>query len=209
MAASMREDCVVANYAKSGASTKSFIRDGHWQKLMRAVRPGDFVAIQFGHNDQKRSTEFYLNERWADPKGLFRENVRLMVGDVRAMGATPILLSPICRGTFDKEGRKLVDSEHKSDGVCLRSYRDAMCELAKEQDCDYIDMNGLTRDLMERIGKDEAMKFFVISTGYKKCKDGEPSKDTTHPCKAGAEALAELFRQDVMSRNLPIAALFR
>ena len=208
LVASMREGCGVANYAKSGASTKSFIKSGVWQKLMREVRPGDFVAIQFGHNDQKRSTEFYVNERWADPKGLFRANVRRMVNDVRDVGAVPLLLSPICRGTFDKEGQKLVDTEHKSDGVCLRSYRDAMCELAKELDCDYVDMNGLTRELMERLGKEASMKFFVISTGYRNGKDGEPSKDTTHPCKAGAEAFARLFVDDVKSRGLPVAEMF-
>lgn len=208
LGASMREGCSVVNYAKSGASTKSFIASGEWMKVKRAIRPGDFVAIQFGHNDQKRSTEFYRNERWADPKGLFRDNVRLMVRDVREMGATPILLSPICRGTFDAAGKKLVDSEHKSDGVCLGSYRDAMCELAKELDCDYVDMNGLTRDLMERIGKDESMKFFVISTGLLKGKDGEPSKDTTHPCKAGAEAFAKLFMTEVNARGLSVGELF-
>lgn len=49
----------VANFAKSGASTKSFFAEGRWKKLLAEVRPGDFVAIQFGHNDQKRSTEFY------------------------------------------------------------------------------------------------------------------------------------------------------
>ena len=209
LGASMREGCEVANYAQSGASTKSFIKDGHWLKIKGAVRPGDFVAIQFGHNDQKRSTEFYRNERWADPRGLFRENVRLMVKDVRRLGAIPLLLSPICRGTFDADGKELVDSVHNSDGVCLGSYRDAMCELSKELDCDYVDMNGLTRDLMVRIGKNESMKFFVISTGYKKGKDGEPSKDTTHLCAAGAEAFARLFIDNVKSRNLPVSELFK
>ena len=206
---SMVEGCAVRNYARSGASTKSFVKSGMWQKLMADVRPGDFVAIEFGHNDQKRSTEFYQKERWADPKGLFREIVRGWVKDIRAKGATPLLLSPICRGTFDKTGKKLVDSEHKSDGVCLRSYRDAMRELSEELCCDFVDMNNLTRNLMEGLGKDESMKFFVISTGLVKGKDGEPSKDTTHPCKAGAEAFAKLFIDDVKTRNLPVAKLFR
>ena len=206
---SMADGCGVANYARSGASTKSFVKSGLWRKLIDEVRQGDFVAIQFGHNDQKRSNDFYRRERWADPKGLFREIVRDWVKDIRAKGATPVLLSPICRGTFDGEGRRLVDTEHAADGVCLGSYRDAMRELSEELKCDYVDMNGLTRELMEKVGKDEAMKFFVVSTGYVRGKDGEPAKDTTHPCKAGAEAFAELFRRDVMSRNLPIAALFR
>ena len=205
---SMLEGCSVANYACSGASTKSFSRSGRWDRLISHVRKGDFVAIQFGHNDQKRSNDFCRRERWADPKGLFRDIVRGWVADVRAKGATPILLSPICRGTFDKEGLKLVDVEHATDGVCLRSYRDAMRELSEELGCDYVDMNGLTRDLLEGIGRDEAMKFFVISTGLVRDKDGEPSKDTTHPIRAGAEAFARLFVDDVKGRNLSVARMF-
>ena len=69
-------------------------------------------------------------------------------------------------------------------------------------------MNGLTRELMEWIDKDESMKFFVISTGYKEGKDGEPSKDTTHPCQCGAEMYAQLFIDEVRRRNLPVARLF-
>ena len=206
---SMKDGCKVANYARSGASTKSFVASGMWAKLIAGVKPGDFVAIQFGHNDQKRSTEFYQKERWADPKGLFREIVRDWVKDIRAKGASPILLSPICRGTFDKTGKRLVDSEHKSDGVCLRSYRDAMRELSAELGCDFVDMNTLTWKLLESLGKDESMKFFVISTGVVKGKDGEPAKDVTHPIKAGAEAFAKLFIEDVTARNLAVAKMFR
>ena len=206
---SMRPGCTVTNYAASGHSTKSFVKSGKWQKLIGDVKSGDFVAIQFGHNDQKRSNEFYQKERWADPKGLFREIVRDWVGQVRAKGATPILLSPICRGTFDRDGKRLVDATHKSDGVCLGSYRDAMRELAAELKCDYVGMNEMTRELMEKVGKDESMKFFVISTGVVKGKDGEPAKDVTHPIKAGAEAFARLFVDDVKARKLSVAKMFR
>jgi lysophospholipase L1-like esterase len=199
----MREGCGVVNYAQSGASTKSFRNAGRWQKLISNVCPGDYVAIAFGHNDQKRSKKADREKRWADPNGLFREIVRDWVKDVRAKGATPILMSPICRGTFDAKGEKLVDPQCKSDGLCLGSYREAMKELSEELKCDYVDMNGLTRELMERVGKEEAMKFFVISTGYRN------RKDVTHPCKAGAEAFARLFLENVKSRNLSVAELFR
>ena len=205
---SMKAGCQVRNFAKSGDSTRNFAKTGRWANLIKQVGKGDFVGIQFGHNDQKRYTEYYLKERWADPKGLFREIVCGWVKEIRAKGATPLLLSPICRGTFDKEGKKLTDGADK-EGVCLRSYRDAMCELAQELKCDYVDMNGLTRDLLEKVGKDEAMKFFVISTGYVKGKDGEPAKDVTHPIKAGAEAFAKLFVADVKKRNLTVSKLFR
>ena len=193
---------VITNFARSGHSTKSFRADGHWAKLIAAARPGDFVLIQFGHNDQKNYSPFYLKERYADPNGLFREIVRGWVKEVRAKGAKPILASPICRGQFEADGKRVRDGG-------LGAYRDAMMELSVELGCDYVDMNTLTRRLMERVGRKETEKFFVISTGLIKSKDGEPSQDVTHPIKAGAVAFAKLFVDDVKKRGLPVAALFR
>jgi DNA sulfur modification protein DndE len=204
---SMKSGCKVANYAKSGASTKSFIEAGHWAKLIAAVRPGDFVGIQFGHNDQKCSSKFYLEKRFAPPDGLFRENVRKFVSEIRAKGGKPVLMSPIVRGTFGKDG-KLVDAPNKR-GISLQSYRTAMRELSDELKTDYVDMNQMTRDLLNKVGKDESMKFFVISTGLIKSKDGEPSKDITHPIQAGASAFAKLFIDDVKARKLEIAEMFK
>ena len=205
----MKAGCSIGNFAKSGHSTKSFEADGHWTQLISSAKSGDFVVIQFGHNDQKRSTPYYAERRWADPNGLFMDIVRKWVGEVRAKGATPILASPICRATFDKDGKKLIDTVDATTGINLGSYRDAMASLAAELKCDYVDMNTLTRNLMERIGREESEKFFVISTGLVLSKDGEPAKDVTHPIKAGAEAFARLFVDDVKKRGLSVAALFR
>lgn len=191
---------VISNFAKSGASTKSFRADGHWAKLIAAVKPGDFVLIEFGHNDQKRSNDFYREKRWADPNGLFREIVRDWVSDVRTKGATPILASPICRGFFDAKGR-VVDGG-------LGAYRTAMKELSEELHCDFVDMNALTRQQMEKVGRAETEKYFVYSTGLVKSKDGEPAKDLSHPIKKGAETFAQLFVADVRARGLPVARLF-
>jgi lysophospholipase L1-like esterase len=206
MEKSMKPGCKVNNFAKSGASTKSFIEAGYWAKLVAAIKPGDYVGIQFGHNDQKCNTKFYLEKRFAPPDGLFKDNVRKFVSDIRAKGAKPILMSPIVRGTFGKDG-KLYDNPNQR-GISLQSYRTAMRELSEELKTDYVDMNQMTRDLMNRIGKEESMKFFVISTGLIKGKDGEPSKDTTHPIAAGAQAFSKLFIDDVKARRLDVAELF-
>ena len=115
-------------------------------------------------------------------------------------------MSPIVRGTFGKDG-KLYDNPNQR-GISLQSYRTAMRELSEELKTDYVDMNQMTRDLMNRIGKEESMKFFVISTGLIKGKDGEPSKDTTHPIAAGAQAFSKLFIDDVKARRLDVAELF-
>ena len=204
---SMKPGCKVDNYARSGASTKSFIESGQWAKLVAAIRPGDFVGIQFGHNDQKWSNPFYVEKRFSDPNGLFRENVRKFVAEIRAKGGKPVLMSPIVRGTFGKSG-KLRDGVDKK-GISLGSYAKAMRELSVELKTEFVDMNRLTHDLLEKVGRDEAMKFFVISTGLVKGKDGEPAKDVTHPIAAGAEAFAKLFIDDVKARKLEVATLFR
>ena len=77
----------IANLAKSGHSTKSFDASGYWAKLIAEVKSGDFVVMQFGHNDQKRSTQFYLENRWAAPDGLYKDILRRWVGEVRENGA--------------------------------------------------------------------------------------------------------------------------
>ena len=203
----MRKPHVVVNFASSGESTKSFINNGHWKRLLESVRKGDFVAIQFGHNDQKWCTPFYQEKRFCNPKGTYRDNLRKMVADVRAKGATPLLLTPIVRGNFDKEGKRLVDGKD-SRGISLASYAESVLAVGRELKVDVVDMNKLTHELLEQIGMDAAMKFYVISSGLAAGKDGESSKDVTHPAAAGAEAFARLFMEDVARRKLSVSALF-
>lgn len=205
----MKSGHSISNFAVSGASTRSFKSSGRWASLSKCIKKGDYVIIQFGHNDQKRATKWQLETRWSDPDTVFSSIIREWVAEVRAKGATPILASPICRGTFDKEGKKLVDNTWASNGVCLGSYRDAMAKLSKELSCEYVDMNTLTKELMEKVGKEEAQKFFVISTGIIRGKDGENARDITHPIKTGAEAFAKLFVEDAKRQNLSIAKLFK
>jgi lysophospholipase L1-like esterase len=197
----------VDNHARSGASAKSFVVDGYWDRMIALVRPGDFVVIQFGHNDQKHFTEFYRTRRFTSVNGTYEEFYKSFVSDIRAKEATPMFATSIVRGTFDASG-KLVDRRDE-EGINLRSYADAAVALGKKLSVDVVDMNALTHDLLEKVGKDDSMKFYFISTGLVEGKDGEPSKDTTHPVKAGAESFAKLFLDDVKTRKLPVATLFQ
>ena len=99
----------VRNFARSGYSTKMFIERGAWKSLIAEVKAGDFVVIQFGHNDQKHTTEEQVRTLYAPPDGAYRENLRKFAAEVRAKGATPVFCTPIVRATFDDAGRKLVD----------------------------------------------------------------------------------------------------
>ena len=209
--ANMKDGCRVRNLARSGASTRSFIDCGRWRELLDGVEPGDFVAIQFGHNDQKQATEEQRSILFAAPRGLFMDNLRKFAREVRARGATPLFCTPIVRATFDETGRRIVDTTWRDEasGTCLGSYAEATKAAGRELGVDVVDMYGLTKTLCESVGRDEAYRFFVISTGMIKGKDGEPCKDVTHPIKAGADAFARLFVRDVCARRLPVASLFR
>ena len=170
----------------------SFRANGYWSSLLAAIRSGDFVGIQFGHNDQKAGSNF------AAPDGLFRDNVRQFVADVRALGGKPILLSPIVRGTFDGDGNLYEDQ--LDNGPRLSQYATAMRELSVELGTDFVDMNALTHDLLVELGKAESAKLFAASAGK--------SGDYTHPIPAGADAFARLFVKNVKDRGLEVAALF-
>ena len=93
------EGCAIVNYGRCGRSTSSFFREGWWDKIVESLAPGDFVVIQFGHNDQKLD-----KPNVATPIPQYRENLRRMAADARAKGATPVFATPIVRLTYGKDG---------------------------------------------------------------------------------------------------------
>ena len=84
---------VVKNFAVNGRSSKSFIDEGKWEAVRNKLHAGDFVCIEFGHNDEKREDSI----RYAAADGPYRENLQRFVRETRAAGATPTLLTPIAR----------------------------------------------------------------------------------------------------------------
>ena len=95
----------VVNYAMNGRSTKSFIDEGRWTKVVAALQPGDFVIIQFGHNDEKADKPAV----YAAPRGAYQDNLRRFVREARAHGATPLLATPVARRRWNERG-ELVDT---------------------------------------------------------------------------------------------------
>ena len=160
----------VINYAQNGRSTKSFIDLGLWEKVYDAVQPGDYVFIQFGHNDAKKDDP----ARYAAPWGAYQDNLRLFVDKVREKGATPVLLTPVARRWF-KDG--------KLDRNCHMDYPAAMKAVAAEKDVTLLDITTSTLDWLESLGDDASRPYFMISTG----KD-----DNTHTVAAGARKVTEM-----------------
>src|SRR5688572_25070066 len=93
-------EVTVVNRAVNGRSSRSFIDEGRWDAVLTALRPGDHVFIQFGHNDEKREDP----ARFADATTTYRRNLERFVSETRAKGAEPILLTPIVRRKFNASG---------------------------------------------------------------------------------------------------------
>lgn len=202
---SMKVGCKVDNRAQSGRSTKTFVNEGHWKRLVESLQPGDFVGMAFGHNDMKCSGK-YAEKVYAAADGDYSAYLRQFVRETRAKGATPFIMSPIRRGSFGKDGKLTEWTTER--GESLTTYANAARRVAQEMQVEFVDMHELTRQLMEKVGKAESDKFFVISTGWRRAQDGEPVKDVTHPVQAGAEAFSKLFLDDVRVRKLSVSTLF-
>jgi DNA sulfur modification protein DndE len=192
----MVDPSLLVNLAVNGRSTKSFIAEGRWQKLVDALQPGDFVILQFGHNDEKESAP----ERYAPPHGAYRDNLARFVAEVRARGAEPVLATSICRRKFDTQGR-LVDT-HGDYTLVVR-------ELAAGLHVALIDLHVSTWQLLERLGPEDSkgILMWVPAGKYPELPQGK--QDDTHLNEAGARLVAGLAVAEMRAKHLPLAALFR
>src|ERR1043165_8224863 len=133
---------VVVNRAKDGRSTKSFQDEGLWKPILEAIRPGDWLIIQFGHNDQKKDKP----QVYADAATDYRQNLTRFVQEARAKGAHPILATSIYRRQYTPEG------EIKA---TLGAYPETVRQLAKELAIPLVDLNALTLKLLEEEGEEK------------------------------------------------------
>ena len=174
------DDVRVVNYAQNGRSTKSFIDRGLWDKVYNAIQPGDYVFIQFGHNDAKESDP----ERYAPAWGAYQDNLRTFVRGAREKGATPVLLTPLARRWFKADGL---------DRNCHGDYPAAMKQVADEEHVVLLDVTTKSLDWLESLGDEGSKPYFMISTG----KD-----DNTHTVASGARKVTEMVC-GLISEQLP------
>lgn len=172
------ESVTVKNHAKNGRSSKSFIDEGRWQTVLDSLKKGDFVFIQFGHNDQKD----YDSTRYTTPFDTYSDNLRKLVKQSRAKGATPILFTSIVRRKFDKNG-KLTDT-HGDYPVATR-------KVAQELNVHLIDLQQLTEKWINDLG-DEPSKAMYVWTDILTERFKQPRKDDTHLSVEGANKVAQL-----------------
>lgn len=186
----------VANHAVNGRSTKSFIDEGRWAALLSEVTAGDYVFIEFGHNDSKVESE----ERHAAADGAYSDNLRRFVSDVRALDATPVLLTPIVRRRFDEQGRFYDTHE---------GYPDAVRKVAAELDVVLIDLHKSTQQMLVGFGPEASKKLFlhIDTTEYPNLK--QALADDTHLSAYGAFKVADMVVAELKVSLAELAAYLK
>ncbi|WP_372648124.1 rhamnogalacturonan acetylesterase [Draconibacterium sp.] len=172
------ETVTVKNHAKNGRSSKSFIDEGRWQTVLDSLQKGDYVFIQFGHNDQKE----YDSTRYTKPFGTYTDNLSKFVNESREKGAIPVLFTSIVRRKFGENG-KLTDT-HGDYPVATRQVADSL-------NVPLIDLQKLTKEWVNSLG-DEASKKMYLWTDITNERYTKPRKDDTHLSQKGAHNVAQL-----------------
>lgn len=187
------DDVKVDNRAVNGRSTKSFIDEGRWQAVYDSLKEGDYVFIQFGHNDQKVKD----STRYTNPHTTYRHNLMRFVNETRAKGANPILFSSIVRRNFNEFGT-LVDT-HGAYPLETRL-------VAQELKVPFIDLNFFTEIMETDYGvkgsKELHLHFKPGNHSY--YPDGK--EDNTHLSKKGALLVTEMAITELKKQHINLAA---
>ncbi len=172
-----KPDIAVANHGESGESLKSFIGENRLAKLMSVIKPGDWLLIQMGHNDQKDTSE------GAGAFTTYKSNLKRFVTEAREHGAKPVLITPVQRLNFDGAGH-IVNT--------LGDFPEAVRQLAKEDDVPLIDLNAMSVQFYEALGPAEAPKAFAPG-------------DKTHHNDYGSYELAQCVAEGIRKAKLALA----
>ena len=181
----------VEDRAKNGRSTRTFLSEGLWDDIVKDLKPGDYVFIEFGHNDEsKQKTDRYTSLED------FRRNLARLVSDARAKQANPVLLTPVARRKFGEDG-KLVDTHGDYPGV-VRA-------LAAEMNVPLIDMLNLSASVLEKYGPDRSRELFLQLKPGENPNYPKGVEDNTHFSPLGAELMASEAVDGIREAKLELA----
>lgn len=176
----------VVNKAKNGRSTSSFRNEGLWKQIMDESQEGDFVFIQFGHNDEVPTKKTYTTE------AEFKSNLLRYVTEAREKKMTPLLLTPVARRKFDAAGK--IEGTHDV-------YAQLVRDVAKENNVLLIDLDKESQELYQQMGVENSKLLFVqLKPGeHPNYPDGK--EDNTHFSELGARLIAQLVLKELKTLN--------
>jgi lysophospholipase L1-like esterase len=182
----------VENHAKNGRSTRTFISEGLWQGIVERIKPGDYVFIQFGHNDESKEK----TDRYTPPED-YRNNLLKMVGDVRGKGGLPVLLTPVMRRKF--RNGALVDTHGE--------YPDIVRAVALAEKVPLIDMHRRSAAVLSAMGDSASRSLFLQLKPGENPNYPNGIEDNTHFNPNGAQAMAKLAVDGIRDLRIGLSSL--
>lgn len=192
----LKGDVALENHAVNGRSSRSFILEDRWNKVLSRLKKGDYVFIQFGHNDQK----FKAPSRYTNPYTGYRQNLEKYVRETREKGATPILFTSIVRRNFNEHGT-LIDT-HGDYPLVVRLVGDDM-------DVPFVDLQRLTENMEISYGVERSKELHLWYTPGEIPFYPEGKQDDTHLSVKGAREVAGLAVGDLKKLNLGLSAYLK
>lgn len=178
----LKPEIRVMPHGKNGRSTKSFLDEGLFEPVREQMGQGDFLLIQFGHNDEKDDPA-----RHTEPFGAFQENLRIFIRAARAAGANPVLITPIARRLFDEQGNFLPGSHG--------DYPAAIRQLGSQEQVPVADLTALTEGYLAQLGNEASKPLFVWP------------KDNTHLKYDGAVKMCAFLCEELTEFGPPFGDL--
>jgi lysophospholipase L1-like esterase len=185
----------IDNHAKNGRSTRTFIEEKLWQGIIDKLKKGDFVFIEFGHNDAAKDR----SDRYTPPED-YRKNLVRFITEVRDKQATPVLLTPVMRRRFDKDS-KFQDSHGQ--------YPDIVRAVASENRVPLIDMHRKSEKVLIQYGAEESRKLFLQLKPNENVNYPQGIEDNTHFSPLGADVMARLVLEGIRELKLELAKFLR
>ena len=212
------DNIIVDNHAVNGRSSLSFINEGRWDKVLEKMRPGDYVIIQFGHNDEKPQPE-----RHTDPGSTFDYNLAKFVRETREHGGIPVLMNSVVRRNFAKVAPKndddealrtstFKDAQGLVEGDSLVDthglYKEAPKDVARRMHCHFVDANQITHDLEQGLGVEGSKKLHMWFLPGTEPSEPKGKQDNTHYSIYGATTVASLLA-DALCEEIPVLKKYR
>jgi lysophospholipase L1-like esterase len=180
----------VVNRAKNGRSTKTFLSESLWKSIIDEAKEGDYIFIQFGHNDESVEKK----ERYATPD-TFKMNLARFINESREKKAIPVLFTPVSRRKFDKENNAV--ETHKEYSTLTR-------EVATETGVLFIDLDEKSRALYHQFGPENSKWLFLQLQPGEHPNYPEGKIDNTHFSEMGARLIAQLVLKELKSLNIEL-----
>ena len=212
------DNIVVDNHAVNGRSSLSFINEGRWDKVLEKMKPGDYVIIQFGHNDEKMKPD-----RHTDPGSTFDYNLAKYVRETREKGGIPVLMNCVVRRNFfvnapENDDDEKLRTQTFQDGVRMVEgdtlidthglYRVAPRDVARRMNVHFVDANQITHDLEQGLGTEASKKLHMWFLPGTEPSEPQGKQDNTHYSVYGAHQVARLLA-DALCQEIPVLKKYR